>query len=126
MGTCWGLRAPRFVLITDERLDHQTHHGQTVFRGLQPKNRGDVIVLGADADVSTVPHESWHAFSGLGELTAWPIGDRLARRHQRLSRFPALKNLIKRDVKYQEVSGLDEFPGIGKYAGRVKLYKLVG
>ena len=126
--------APKYVLMTDERLHTQNFFehlfgqdtNKAYYRGLQPKSKSGVIILGADADVSTPVHEAWHSWSGLGELTAWPIGDRLARRYQRLSRFPTLKNLIKRDVKYQEVSGPDEFPNLGKYAGRVKLYKLVG
>ncbi len=122
LGVCWPLRAPKFILITDERIHDQ--RGQTYFRGLQPKNRGDIIVLGADADATTVPHEVWHAQTGLGELSAWPIGNQLARRYNHMKRFPRVREALTRRVKYREVSSADEFPDLGKYAGRVRLFVL--
>ena len=124
LGVCWPLRMPKYVLITDEGISQQ-HNGQTFFRGLQPKSRGDIVVLGVDANITTVPHESWHAMTGFGELTAHPIGNLFARRYERLKQFPRLKDALTRRVQYREVDSASEFPNFSKYQGRAKLYTVV-
>jgi len=126
LGICRFLRAPKHVFITHEPVYEQVD-GKTFFRGLQPKSRGDVIFLSAQADITTVPHETWHAMTGLGELTAHPIGKIIALKYEILKQFPRLKALLSRKVEYRRVPPEEEkwFPQAKKYRGRVEHYILV-
>ncbi len=118
------LRAPKHVFITDESV----HDGKgSHFRGLQPKNRGDTIFLANAADVSTVPHEAWHGQTSFGEVTAYPVGNILARKYNLLRKFPKIKNLLRRKVKYRRATKAEtkkEFPDATKYGTRVRHYIL--
>jgi len=124
LGVCRFLRAPKHVFITDEPV-YEERNGKAFYRGLQPKNRRDVIFLSAQSDLTTVPHESWHAMTGLGELTAYPVGRIVAAKYELIKNFPRLNKALSRVVQYREVSSSSEFPNLGKYRGRAKLYKLV-
>lgn len=119
------LRAPRHVFITDEPV----HDGRgSNFRGLQPKNRGDTIFLANAADISTIPHEGWHAMTSLGELSAYPVGNILARKYNLLKKFPKIKRLLGKRVKYRRATKAEtkkEFPDATKYGTRVRHYVLV-
>lgn len=125
LGLCHALRAPKHIIIVQEPIFEDTEGGRQFFRGLQPTSRGDVIVLSAQADVTTVPHESFHAGSGLGELLAYPLGSLMAAKYTVMSRFPRLKQLRSRNIDYEEVPNPPEFPGLSKYGDRVKHYQLV-
>jgi len=124
LGICRFLRAPKHVFITDEPV-YEQKNGKAFFRGLQPKARGDVIFLSAQADATTVPHEVWHANTGLGELTAHPIGRIVALKYEILKQFPRLKALLSRKVEYRRVTKETAFPQAEKYRGRVEHYVLV-
>jgi hypothetical protein len=125
LGICRMLRVPKHIFITDEPV-YEKQDGMRFYKGLQPSGRGDVIFLSAQADVTTVPHEMWHANTGLGELTAYPVGNLLAAKYRVLSRFPAVKDLLTRKVEYAESSNPTDFPQAEKYRGRLKHYTLVG
>lgn len=124
LGLCYMLRAPKHIFITDEPV-YEKRDGVQFYKGLQPSSRDDVIFLSAQADVTTVPHEVWHANTGLGELTAYPVGNLLAIKYRLLSKFPAVKNLLSRKVEYVEASSHSDFPQVEKFRGRVKHYTLV-
>jgi len=124
LSACRFLRAPKHVFITDEPVhDDQGAH----FRGLQPKKRGDTIFLANAADISTPVHEAWHAQSGLGEATAYPVGNILARKYNLLKKFPQLKKIISKKVRYRRATKAEtkkEFPDATKYGTRVRHYIL--
>lgn len=118
------LRAPRHVFITDEPV-HDDKGGH--YRGLQPKRRGDTIFLANAADVSTPIHEAWHAMTGLAELSAYPVGNILARKYNFLKKFPNIKKILGKRVKYRRATKAEtkkEFPDATKYGTRVRHYIL--
>lgn len=127
LGVSRFLVAPQHVFITHEKV---CEHGDcracgTCFRGLQPEKRRDVIFLSAQADGTTVPHEAWHAMTGLGEMTAYPVGYLAAIKSQVVNQFPNLKNLLSRRVEYRRVTHSQEFPEAERYGNRVEHYELV-
>ena len=121
LGVCHFLRAPQHVFITPESV-YEQQDGRAFFRGLQPKSRGDTIFLSAQADITTVPHESWHAQTGLGETTAYPVGKIISLKYEFLKQFPRLKTLLTRKVEYKRVTKETEFPQASKYGSRVEHY----
>jgi len=123
LGVCRFLRAPKNVFITEEPV-YEERNGKAFYRGLQPKNRRDVIFLSAQSDVTTIPHEAWHAMTGLGELTAYPVGRIVAAKYELVKNFPRLKALFSRRVEYQRTEGSEEFPRASRYQGRVEHYTL--
>lgn len=123
LGICRALRAPKHIIFINEPIHDETR--KEYYRGLQPKSRGDVLVLSAQADKTTVPHETWHANTGLGELTAYPIGWLLARKHDFIESRPLLNQIVPRKkVSYVEDPNPPEFPQLSKYGGRVRHYRL--
>jgi len=126
LGLCRFLRAPRHVFIAKEPV-YEEWDSKVFFRGLQPKERRDVIFLSSQADASTVGHEAWHAMTGLGELTADPVGRLVALKYEIIRQFPRLKALLTRRVVYRRVSPEEEveFPQVKRYRGRVEHYILV-
>ena len=127
LGVSRFLVAPQHVFITHEKV---CEHGDcracgTCFRGLQPEKRRDIIFLSAQADGTTVPHEGWHAMTGLGEITAYPVGKLVSIKYGLLSQFPNLKQLLSRRVEYRRVTHSQEFPEAEKYGNRVEHYELV-
>jgi len=125
LGVCRFLRAPKHVFITDEPV-YEERNGRAFYRGLQPKGRRDVIFLTAQSDLTTVPHESWHAMTGLGELTAYPVGRIVAAKYELIKNFPRLKALVSRRIEYGRSEESREFPRARRYRGRVEHYSLVG
>jgi hypothetical protein len=123
LGVCRFLRVPKHVFITDEPV-YEERDGRAFFRGLQPKGRRDVIFLSAQADLTTVPHESWHAMTGLGELTAYPVGRMVAAKYELVKKFPRLKALIFKRAEYRRAEESVEFPRARSYRGRVEHYTL--
>jgi len=125
LGYCRFMRAPEHVFITDEIVHDDAGHN---FRGLQPTWRRDIIFLSAQANQSTIPHETWHANTGLGELTAYPIGNIVTKKIEMVKTLaPRLKGLRLRALPdYEEVNmSEDEFPAMAKYKGRVRHYRRV-
>lgn len=125
LGVCHALRAPKHIIITQEPIYEDNEAGRQFFRGLQPVARRDVIVLSGQADATTVPHEVFHANTGLGEILAYPVGSFMAAKYKFLNRLPLLKNLRARNIEYKEVPNPPEFPALAKYGNRVKHYQLV-
>lgn len=138
LSACRFLRAPRHVFITDEPVDEgstptfssviprDSGRGQN-YRGMQPKRRRDTIFLANAADNTTVPHEAWHAMTGLGELTAYPVGNFLAKKYNALKRLPKIRQLIRKPLKYRRATKretVEEFPDAKKYGARVRHYIL--
>ena len=123
LGVCRFLRAPKHVFITDEPV-YEERNGRAFYRGLQPKGRRDVIFLSAQSDLTTVSHESWHAMTGLGELTAYPVGRIVAAKYEFIKNFPRLKTLVSRRIEYRRNEGSGEFPRAMRYRGRVEHYVL--
>jgi hypothetical protein len=115
------LPIPAHVFITNEFI---TNGG--IFLGLQPKERGDVIVLGRGATPETVIHETLHCL-GLGEELAYPLGRLLVTKYYVLKKFPLLKQLMTlRTVKYEKPKDWGEFEKVrSKYEGRIEYYRYV-
>lgn len=123
LGLCRLMRAPEHIFITDESVHDDEGHQ---FRGLQPVNRRDVIFLSALSDVTTVPHEGWHAMTGLGELTAYPVGRLMGTKANLAKNFPRLSALrLRGSPDYEEVHDSVEFPEAHKYGKRVRHFRRV-
>lgn len=122
LGVSRFLGAPKYVLITDEPV-YEEMNGRRYFRGLQPSGR-DAIFLSTHADVTTVPHETWHSQTGLGELTAYLVGNAVALKYRLLNSFPLVREALSRQLIYREVESAPEFPNLSQYRGRVRLFKL--
>lgn len=119
LGCFSALRAPKHLLMVKEPV-HERLDGLAYFRGLQPKHRGDVIVVTPQATPETVVHEAIHAQFGLGELATYPLAKAWVQKYF-LTRF--LPVLGRRRVKYQRCSGCEEFRLLhDRYAGRVEHY----
>lgn len=122
LGICHALRAPKHIIIVNEPIHDEN---MQYFRGLQPKSRGDVLVLSAQADTTTVPHETIHANFGLGELAAYPGGWLLSKKYHLRKQLPLLDNIIpKKKIQYKEDPNPPEFPQVQKYGGRIRHYRL--
>lgn len=121
LGVSRFLVAPQHVFITHEKVCDT----ESCFRGLQPEKRRDIIFLSAQADKTTVPHETWHAMTGLGEITAYPVGKLVSIKYGLLSNFPNLKRMLSRQVEYRRVYNSREFPEAEKYGNRIEHYELV-
>jgi hypothetical protein len=75
------------------------------------------MLLSAQADASTVPHEWVHAALGLGEAAAYPFGEIMRLRYNLTKSFPLLKAAPRLfEVKYRPA----EVPE--KYKGRLEHY----
>lgn len=124
LGLCSFLRVPKHVFITDEPV-RSKKNGETFYRGLQPKSRGDAIFITRDGDVTTPIHEAIHAQLGLGE-PGTEILTRLILRKIRLARnFPILA--AQRIIRYRKVESSKEFSQAHdeRFIGRVEHYVLV-
>ncbi|MEM2618758.1 MAG: hypothetical protein QW356_04655 [Candidatus Hadarchaeales archaeon] len=110
------LPPPAHILLTHERI---TDGG--IFAGLQPKGRGDIVVLGGDASPETVIHETLHTM-GFGEELAYPLAQLMVVKYEVVSKFPLLKQLLTRPVSYRKCDQIcKEFElAHTKYAGRVE------
>jgi hypothetical protein len=108
------LLAPQHVFITDESIVGEVD-GELRFRGLAPA-RGSVMVLGRDADASTVPHEWAHTALGLGEAAAYPFG-RVMRMRYELRRMLPVSPPKLVEARYRPA----EVPE--RYRGRVEHYE---
>ena len=75
--------------------------------------------------MTSVPHEAWHAVSGMGELTAYPIGYLVALKYRLMNKFPNLKTALSRRVEYRRVTRSEAFPDAEKYGDRVEHYERV-
>jgi len=109
------LLAPQHIFITDEKIYDKASKQR--FRGLSPKRKRGVMVIGIDADESTVPHEWLHAMTGAGEWLAYPFGRIMLLRYKLKTQFPVLKRERLFKVKYKETNDLPQ-----KYRGRVRHY----
>jgi hypothetical protein len=98
LNSTW-LKAPKHILVVPETIT-ETRDGIAYYAGITPMWRGDVIVLGQEANKKTVLHELIHTY-GFGELAADLISNLLAKR-----RF----KLMKRNIEYQPCNGNCEFP----------------
>jgi len=125
LGLCYGLKAPQHIFITTERVSSQ-HNGQVFYRGLQPKTKGDSILLTADMDKTSPIHETIHASLGLGEPGTEVLTRLIIRKNNIITNFPRLKALLSKKLQYQEVHESGEYPDAHKpkFEGRVKHYIL--
>ena len=62
--------------------------------------------------------------TGLGELTAYPVGRIVAAKYELIKNFPRLKALFSRRIEYRRNEGSREFPRASRYRGRVEHYTL--
>jgi len=112
---------PQHVFIINETV-WQEVNGQIIYRGLQPKERPDVIVLTPQALVETIPHEIAHTL-GFREFGATIIGKISTWRYRLLNRHPLLKNILEKPVKYQKCFSCPDFPKAHEY-GSVEHFRL--
>lgn len=101
---------PKNVLVLDKPT--VSLHGETIvaYRGLQPKWRGDVIIITPQGDEETVIHETLHAQFLVGEPLAHFGGKALVVKHRFLERGGLLADLFRvrhrgRSVQYQRCFG---------------------
>jgi len=109
-----GLLAPQHVFITDEPIYRQSD-GKVFYRGLSPKGERGIIILSAQADVTTTPHEWVHSL-GLGELVAYPLANLLALRYRLIQRIGILRFGFF-NVEYREAYDVPR-----EYKGKIRHY----
>lgn len=127
---------PKNVLVLDKPT--VSLHGETIvaYRGLQPKWRGDVIIITPQGDEETVIHETLHAQFLVGEPLAHIGGKLLVVKHRLLDRGGILSNIFNlkhrgRMVQYQQCFGCslcNDLTGLKLYApndANPRHYKLV-
>lgn len=124
LGLFRGLRVPQHVFITDEEVREKIDGQRVFYRGLQPRSRGDTIFLARDSNFSTPIHEAVHAQTNLGELGTEVITNALLVRYRFMKNHPRLRDLARREVRYQRCPGCQEFhvAHSPQYAGRVEHY----
>ena len=101
---------PKNVLVLDKPT--VSLHGETIvaYRGLQPKWRGDVIIITPQGDEETVIHETLHAQFLAGEPLAHLGGKFLIIKHRLIEKGGRFANFFKirhrgRTVEYQQCNG---------------------
>lgn len=100
---------PKHVIVLDKPA--VSLHGETMvaYRGLQPKWRGDVVIITPQGDEETILHETLHAQFLAGEPLAHIGGKILVVKHRLLERSSFLSNIFQirhrgRNVNYQQCS----------------------
>jgi len=88
------------------------------YKGLQPKWRGDVIIITPQGDDETVIHETLHANYGASEPVANWGGKILVIKSRILDMFPNIRDLFLmfrgRDVHYQRCYGCQLCNNLGE------------
>ena len=118
--------APQHVFITDETLEGKIN-GHGTYRGLQAPEKKGTIVLSKHADETTPIHESIHSQFGFDELATKPLTRLISRKVELVRRFPKLKGILQKSVRYKLCGGNCGFPEAheGKYGERIQHYVLV-
>jgi len=112
---------PQHVIVVTEPVERH-FDGVIYYRGLQPTERGDTIVLTPQAIDETVLHEIIHMALGFGEMGTTLLGKVMVAKYRVLRNFPLLKSFLQREVKYKKCGGCQEFPRVHQYGGRVEHY----
>lgn len=115
------LPSPQHVFIVKETV-WQEVDGQVIYRGLQPKERRDVIVLMPQAIDETIPHEIGHCL-GLKEFGATVLGKFSAWRYQVLRRYPSVQGFLEKSIRYEKCFGCRDFAKAHQY-GTVEHFRL--
>lgn len=124
LGMYRSIRPPHHMILAQEKVVQQVN-GSIYYRGLQPRQRGDVMVLTPDTIDETVIHEALHANFGVGEAITTPLAKILVWKARILKQFPLVKSLVQKEVRYQKCGGCEEFKELHtKYGGRAEHYKL--
>lgn len=84
---------PPSHLLMLERPAVGFSNGLSFYKGLQPKWRGDIVIITPQGDDETAIHETIHANFGIGELFTNPAAKILVVKHRMIERLPILKNL---------------------------------
>jgi len=116
------LPSPQHVLIVNESVWAEAD-GQILYRGLQPRENRDVIVLTPHAIDETPAHEIAHCL-GMGEFGATIVGKLSAMKHRVLNHMPLAKSLVEKSIRYEKCSGSCEFPKAHTYGDRIEHFKL--
>lgn len=128
---------PKHVLVLDKPA--VSLHGETMvaYRGLQPKWRGDVIILTPQGDEETVIHETLHAQFTVGEPLAHIGGKILNIKLKLIEKGGRFADFFKlrhrgRTVQYQTCSGctlcgdLTQLKLYTPQGAKPRHYKLIG
>lgn len=116
------LPLPTNIIITKEPVKRRVN-GEVHYRGLQPVQRKDTIILTPDMDITTVFHETLHCM-GFGEHVAYPGGRILATLYQIRKNLP---QIFERKVRYEKCTGGCDYPELhSHYGGRAEHYVLRG
>lgn len=120
LGLARFLTVPKHLIKINEPTYQETN-GKIFFRGLQPKKRGDVVVLTPQANSETVLHECVHSTFGFGEEITYPLAKIMDIKQKIIGRFPLVKGILTKKVNYQKCSGCEEFSQLHeKYKGRAE------
>ena len=110
LGLCSFLRVPKHVFIANERVWEEQGGRKTFFRGLQPQQKHDSMLLSkVDADNSTPIHEAVHAY-GFDEFGTEIVTRLIMKKNKALSHLPRIRELTKRNIKFTKVSASEEYP----------------
>lgn len=124
LGLCHFLRMPKHIFITQEPVSGP---GGELYRGLQPKAKGDSMFITGLANETTPIHEAVHAMFGFDELGTEILTRTILRKNRVLENFPSLKERLKTSPKYVKVENDSEYPEAHqeRFRGRVEHYILV-
>lgn len=106
---------PKNLILLDKPAARIVGESVVFYKGLQPKWRGDVVILTPLDDEETVLHEQFHAQYGVPEPVADVLGKFFVKKIRVLSRRPVLKSLSRtRNVHYTQCSGCEICQNLGQ------------
>lgn len=101
------IQPPKHVVVIDALFslpDDDSDPEGTIYRGLSPNWRDDMIILSLEGDDETVIHECLHANYGTEEWFTYPFAEWLVKKHNKNN---WLKHIPKsrKDVEYYLCNG---------------------
>lgn len=101
------IQPPKHIVIIDAYFDlpeDDTDPAGTIYRGLSPNWRDDMIILSIEGDDETVIHECLHANYGTEEWFTYPAAEWLVKKHKSENWLRKIPN-SRRDVEYYQCKG---------------------
>ncbi len=99
---------PKNIIVLDKPAVSVRGSSMSVFRGLAPKWRNDIIVITPQGNDETLLHEAFHAQFGAGESAARVVGKLLVVKTRFIDRSNFISSRFRgRTVNYQRCPGCE-------------------
>jgi len=98
------IQPPKHIIVYDCYIElpyDEEDPAGTIYRGLQPNWRDDMIILSVEGDDETVIHEALHANYGTEEWFTYPAGEWLIKKYRGeglIGKLPHSRRVIKYDL----------------------------